>query len=192
MMQTARLSSNAFLNNYQTRINYYLDTEFHTPFRIANSNVVQPQGQNTVNRAEYTLTIDGFAISTEQNQPRSAKDVLSEGDKTTIALAFFLAKLDVENIKNQKVIIFDDPLSSFDNGRRRTTVKLLARLARDAKQLVVLSHDSKFLFDLHRMVRTVEKKGLEIVYDEIASTSKIQFFEIDKILRMTTLFALIK
>lgn len=183
MMESARLSSNALLHNYQTRINHYLNTVFHTPFRVTGSNVVPPHGQNTVNRAEYTLTIDGQNISTDPNLPNAAKDVLSEGDKTTIALAFFLAKLDVENIKDQKAIIFDDPLSSFDNSRRTTTVSLLAKLAKEAKQLVVLSHDRKFLFDLNRRVRSVMKKGLEIVYDETNNTSKIQFLEIDKMLQ---------
>jgi wobble nucleotide-excising tRNase len=122
-------------------------------------------------------------ISTEPNQPFAAKDVLSEGDKSTIALAFFLSKLDVENDKANKVLIFDDPLSSFDAKRRRKTINLLAALSRDSKQLVVLSHDKKFLFDLHRLARSVTKKGLKITFDSTIPSSKFEFLDIERMLQ---------
>lgn len=82
------------------------------------------------------------------NQPFNAKECLSEGDKSTIALAFFLSKLDIDpNIQN-KILIFDDPLSSLDTNRRTYTIGIIKSLFQRLKQVVVLSHNEFFLHEV--------------------------------------------
>jgi wobble nucleotide-excising tRNase len=72
---------------------------------------------------------------------------LSEGDKRTLAFAFFLAKTHLEPSLNKKIIIVDDPMSSLDQSRQLATQIALKKLASMGKQLVVLSHDPRFLQD---------------------------------------------
>jgi len=50
---------------------------------------------------------------------------LSEGERQVIALAFFFARLDNEKDKSEKIVIFDDPITSFDAGKRRSTAELI-------------------------------------------------------------------
>lgn len=75
-----------------------------------------------------------------------ARYSMSEGDKSTIALCFFLARLEILGVSN-KIIVFDDPLSSFDYSRRNATTHQLAKIANHAVQFILLTHDLPFAAD---------------------------------------------
>jgi energy-coupling factor transporter ATP-binding protein EcfA2 len=79
-----------------------------------------------------------------EGRERVAK-VLSTGEQTALATAFFLAELRVSN--ERSTIILDDPISSLDHQRRE---HLAARLAEEAqkRQVVVLTHDLVFVYYL--------------------------------------------
>ncbi len=72
----------------------------------------------------------------------SVSDVMSEGEQRAIALASFLAELNIS--QRNSGVIFDDPVSSLDQQRRE---KVAVRLAKEAKkrQVVVFTHDMVFL-----------------------------------------------
>lgn len=72
-------------------------------------------------------------------------NTLSEGDKQSLAFAFFLSKLDKDPRITDKVIIFDDPICSLDLNRREYTRQQILRIARVAKQVILLLHDPFFL-----------------------------------------------
>ena len=72
-------------------------------------------------------------------------NTLSSGDKTTLAFAFFLAKLDEDPDLKDKLVIFDDPISSLDSHRRTCTQQQIARVSNQVKQVILLSHDPYFL-----------------------------------------------
>jgi ABC-type dipeptide/oligopeptide/nickel transport system ATPase subunit len=76
-----------------------------------------------------------------EGRERVAK-VLSTGEQTALATAFFLAELRVGN--ERSAIILDDPISSLDHQRRE---HLAVRLAEEAqeRQVVVLTHDLVFV-----------------------------------------------
>jgi energy-coupling factor transporter ATP-binding protein EcfA2 len=76
-----------------------------------------------------------------EGRERVAK-VLSTGEQTALATAFFLAELRVSN--ERSAIILDDPISSLDHQRRE---HLAGRLAEEAqkRQVVVLTHDLVFV-----------------------------------------------
>jgi len=81
------------------------------------------------------------------------KNTLSESDKRTLAFAFFLAKLSEDENLDKKIIIFDDPISSFDRERKRKTCHLLLDLNcnnKKPKQTIILTHQEDFLKDLAR------------------------------------------
>ncbi|HEV2791721.1 MAG TPA: AAA family ATPase [Solirubrobacterales bacterium] len=82
-------------------------------------------------------------------------NVLSTGEQTALATAFFLAELQVSN--ERSAIVLDDPISSLDHQRRE---HLATRLAEEAgkRQVVVLTHDLVFLYYLQEKA---EELGVE-------------------------------
>jgi energy-coupling factor transporter ATP-binding protein EcfA2 len=90
-----------------------------------------------------------------EGRERVAK-VLSTGEQTALATAFFLAELRVSN--ERSTIVLDDPISSLDHQRRE---HLAARLAEEARkrQVVVLTHDLVFVYYL---LEQAERLGLEL------------------------------
>ncbi len=78
-------------------------------------------------KAQYHLgttspVICGFEVH-YKGKDRLAE--LSEGERQVIALAFFFALLDNEKHKTDKIVVFDDPITSFDAGKRRSTAELI-------------------------------------------------------------------
>lgn len=68
---------------------------------------------------------------------------LSKGEKQVIALSFFFAQLKKENDK-KKIIILDDPITSFDAGKRKSTAEVIQRETNDFEQLFIFSCDPLF------------------------------------------------
>jgi energy-coupling factor transporter ATP-binding protein EcfA2 len=79
-----------------------------------------------------------------EGRERVAK-VLSTGEQTALANAFFLAELRVSN--ERSAIVLDDPVSSLDHQRREHVAERLAEEARK-RQVVVLTHDLVFVYYL--------------------------------------------
>src|SRR3989344_5661129 len=68
---------------------------------------------------------------------------LSEGEKQVIALAFFFAQLKKENDK-EKIVVLDDPIFSFDAGKRKSTAEVIQKETKDFGQLFILTCDPLF------------------------------------------------
>lgn len=90
------------------------------------------------------------------------KYTLSEGDKNALAISVFLAKLSFCENLNERTIVFDDPLTSLDSGRRFLTAQVLAELSDVAAQIIVLTHDATFASELERRFHS-DCLSLEIV-----------------------------
>jgi len=183
LVQQQQTAATTFFNNYQTRINYYLGTVFKTLFRIDNVVHIPPRGMATQSKIGYKLTIDGKDISFIPNQPFSAKECLSEGDKSTIALAFFLSKLDIDPNRQDKILVFDDPLSSLDTNRRTYTIGIIKSLFQQMKQVVVLSHNEYFLHEIGKDFGATEKKTLRITENFAAKASSIEVCDLDELVK---------
>lgn len=184
LSQHQQAAATIFFNSYQTRINHYLGNLFRTPFRIENVVHVAPRGRATQSQIGYKLTIDGNDISFEPNQPFSAKECLSEGDKSTIALAFFLSKLDIDPNKQNKILIFDDPLSSLDTNRRTYTIGIIKSLFQQLKQIVVLSHNQYLLYEVGKDIAASDKCTLRISEDFAARASRIEVCDLDELVKI--------
>lgn len=80
-------------------------------------------------------------------QDAAAGDVLSEGERTCVALAGFFAEL--ETTGNRSGAVFDDPVSSLDHQYRK---RVAERLVEEAKrrQIVIFTHDWVFLYLLRK------------------------------------------
>jgi energy-coupling factor transporter ATP-binding protein EcfA2 len=81
-------------------------------------------------------------IEIRSRRPVRASEVLSRGEHRAIAIAAFLAEVGTQD--SASTIVFDDPVSSLDQDRRRYVAVSLCSLARQ-RPVVVFTHDLFFL-----------------------------------------------
>lgn len=141
--------ADTMIKDYQTTINNIL-VGFGAGFSLTNSKKTYIGGKPT---SAYQILINNHPVdlgdgTTPIGQP-SFRTTLSAGDKSTLALAFFLAKLDHDASKASRIIIFDDPFNSQDRSRRERTAELLKKYGSECHQMILLSHDPFFLSLVH-------------------------------------------
>lgn len=164
---------------YERRINAYLE-DFNAGFGIAETKHSFPSG---VAASSYRLVINRVAVDvgdskTSVAQP-SFKNTLSAGDRTTLALAFFLAHLENATTSSTRLVVFDDPFNSQDSFRRRQTVHEIMKVAGRSAQVLVLSHDATFLKQLWDKAPPAERVAL-VIADHRAQGSKIMPIDLEK------------
>jgi wobble nucleotide-excising tRNase len=84
-------------------------------------------------------------LTVRQDDAACFKNTLSEGDKSTLAIAFFIAALEKIPGLDKQIVILDDPLSSLDETRREGTARVLLDLSPKVNQLCILTHHKDFL-----------------------------------------------
>jgi wobble nucleotide-excising tRNase len=131
------------LGRYQTSINALLKN-FGASFSI---NGMSANFRGNAPRSDYGLLLRGKDVALEGGSPSFAT-ALSEGDKRTLAFAFFVASTLVDPKLESRVIVIDDPMCSLDLNRRHHTRTVLRKIHAKAEQLIVLAHDPYFLRDL--------------------------------------------
>ncbi len=178
--QQLKDTSNTLFQQYGTKINYYLEQVFMTPFKIQSIWSGNYSGKQKEPKLEYVLTYKGTEIELAGEGNKSFKNVLSEGDKNTIAFSFFLAKLTRDVHYRDKIVVFDDPLTSLDQNRRLATIDQLVSLYNDCHQVIVLSHNLHFLIDLNGRndMRKADKKVVMIVKG--VNSAKIERWELKR------------
>lgn len=131
------------LSKYQDRINALLG-KFGAAFKIVDMGF---NYYGATPRSEYGLQLRGKTIQLSGGVPSFAT-ALSDGDKRTLALAFFVASVEADPTLADRILVVDDPMSSLDRNRREHTRRALKDLGSKAAQLIMLSHDLYFLRDL--------------------------------------------
>ncbi len=133
------------LRTYERSINEYLD-QFNAGFRITNTRHVYTGGTPS---SQYQIEINSTALDLgDARTPAGTpcfKTSLSSGDRSALALAFYLAVLKQDADIGRRIVVFDDPFTSLDRCRRTCTQQLIQRLSDSAQQVIVLSHDPLFL-----------------------------------------------
>ncbi len=120
-----------------------------------------------LNLPKYSLDKDyRIVLNSNALENSEAKIILSDGEKTTLAFAYFLARLKLfykkKDLKNL-VVVIDDPISSLDEQRIYNTTCLVAKinqeLAREKlsneenkAQVFVLTHNHTFMARLINMI----------------------------------------
>jgi wobble nucleotide-excising tRNase len=133
------------LQTYESSINTYLD-QFNAGFKITNSRYSYSGGTpSSLYQIEINNSTVDLGDSRTQPGTPSFKTTLSSGDRSALALAFFLAALKQDADIGNKIVVLDDPFTSQDRFRRICTQQLIRQLAGTAKQVIVLSHDPHFL-----------------------------------------------
>lgn len=164
LQQQQKNISNEIVRQYGEKTNYYLRDVFQTKFQILEIKDGGIRGRAKESNLSYTLTFNGTPIEPEGTTHTSFKNVLSEGDKNTIAFSFFLAKLTTEDGLSNKIVVFDDPLTSLDLNRRNKTIHQLVILYPQVTQSIILSHNLHFLIELNgnSRIKKCDKKSLQI------------------------------
>lgn len=156
------------IQTYEKSINDYL-YRFNVGFRIVNSKHQYIGGTPS---SSYQIEINGHSVElgnskTSQGTP-CFKSTLSSGDRSALALAFFLASLKQNPNLPNTIIVLDDPFTSQDNFRRTCTQQLIRHFSNEAKQVVVCSHDPFFLKLVYESSIPSEIKVLKMSQSEIS------------------------
>lgn len=120
-----------------------------------------------LNLPKYSLDKDyRIVLNSDALENSEAKIILSDGEKTTLAFAYFLARLKLfykkEDLKDL-VVVIDDPISSLDEQRIYNTSYIVAKInqelareklsnEKDRAQVFVLTHNHTFMARLINMV----------------------------------------
>jgi wobble nucleotide-excising tRNase len=153
--------SGDLLGTFQKRINELLEM-VTAGFRLTN---IAREYKGRSPRSHYQVLINDVAVelgdeTTPHSQP-AFRNTLSAGDRSTLALAFFLAQLELDPELDKKVVIFDDPFTSQDLSRRTWTQQRISRIGQQAQQVIVLSHEPYFLRLLYNAVPSANLKTLQ-------------------------------
>ena len=109
----------------------------------------EPNYQSKEPAASYQILINNVPVSprttSENLAEASFRNTLSAGDRSTLALALFLARLNADPALGETIVVLDDPFTSLDNFRRHFTAIEIRKLCGSAAQTIVLSHDKNFL-----------------------------------------------
>lgn len=88
--------------------------------------------------------------------------LLSEGDRNALGFAVFVAAQKRDTQLEESIIVFDDPMTSFDEERLSGTVDEIYFLSRDCSQVVVLSHNPMFLMEIAEAFPKGEVREMEL------------------------------
>jgi wobble nucleotide-excising tRNase len=168
--------------DYGQSINRYLE-RINAGFRITTPTHNYRGGTPSTS---YQILINQTPVdlgdeATPLDQP-SFKNTLSAGDKSTLALAFFLAQLEQDGQRASKVVVFDDPFSSLDSFRRNQTVHQIYRCGETCAQVVLLSHEPQFLKLLWDRVVAADRKTLQLARIGEGNTTIVEW-DIEKALQ---------
>ncbi len=147
--QTAREALDQYrehiFTNYETAINEYLE-KFNVGFQLGS---VKAGNRGKSSTCNYNVLINDKAVELAPREgEQSFKNTLSAGDRNALALAFFLACLELDPNHNQKIVVVDDPMTSLDEHRQGTTIHEIRRLSGNVAQLIIFSHSKQFLCGL--------------------------------------------
>ena len=142
------------LATFQEAINNRL-RDFGAPFTICELKPSYLGGG--VPRSEYVLEVRGAAVPVgpANGSALTFHTVLSDGDKRTLAFAFFLARLFADPNRAEAIVVLDDVFTSLDLHRRTKTVEAVLSMSQQCKQVIALGHDAYFLRDIRKRVAKV-------------------------------------
>ena len=154
----------------QSAVNTYL-SRFNAGFSLGNVCSANTWGGST---CTYDVVINNTSVPVAGGTPvqgsPSFRNTLGAGDRSTLALAFFLASLDQDPGLSDKVVVIDDPISSMDEHRALTTIQEIRRLAQRVSQVIILSHSKPFLCSLWEGTAQSQRASMQIVREATGST----------------------
>lgn len=133
-------------------------------------------------RTDYGIKMRGKSVMLEGAAPRFAT-ALSDGDKRTLAFAFFVASSMADPEIQSRIIVIDDPMCSLDANRKHHTKAVLRSLHIISDQLIVLAHDPFFIRDLRDELQAKDSQGKVQIFQLCRTENgytKIDRFDVDQ------------
>lgn len=115
---------------------------------------LQPKTEKTRNKTEYPFA---FKVLDSEGSERDFKEGLSEGELQVLSLCFFFAFLDIQTDPKNKILVFDDPITSLDNNNLSHLVDLIAEEHTKFSQTFIFTHHRTF-FKFLRSKFNLDKK----------------------------------
>ena len=176
-----KATSSSASDHYHTRVNHHLQ-RFGAKFSVAD---FTSSMAGNAGASDYGLIVRGVPVPRGRGRTSSAEpsfaNTLSAGDKTTLAFAFFLASLERDGKLSDKIVVFDDPLSSHDSYRKAKTIEAIRELSTKCKQTIVLSHDQYFLRDLYEDCKLLPFASYQIEFDQNEGWSEATRVDLDQL-----------
>lgn len=133
LKESLRNEQSAFLELYFTKINKHFNDLGSRDFKLEYKS--EPLG----NKPIYSFNVKFKGAEIAEND---LDKIFSESDRRSLGLSIFLASLDSleEETLAKTIIVFDDPVTSFDENRVGQTHSKLVKLADKCQQVIMLSH----------------------------------------------------
>lgn len=156
--------SERVLADYGDRINQILQ-RFGVEFQIKSEGVNfrggSPSGQLVLELQNEK--VDCSDVAAADPAKRSLANTLSGGDRSALALAYFLAKVESDPNLAMSIVVFDDPYHEQDQSRRSYTVSYIGEIATACEQCFVLSHSIEFAREVEGIKANAgEKRAFQI------------------------------
>lgn len=163
------------LSKYQTSINTLLKN-FGASFSIKG---MSANFRGNAPRSEYGLLLRGKDVALEGGPPSFAT-ALSEGDRRTLAFAFFVASTLEDPKLASRTVVIDDPMCSLDANRKHHTRSVLKNIYNGAEQLIVLAHDAYFIQDMRNsLLRSDSTTRIAIFQLSLSGDDYTDFAKLD-------------
>jgi len=169
--------SEDILKKYEIEVNNLL-IELHANFKLVDT---KPKSSIRDSSRLFGICFDTnkVSLSGESDAIPNFSNSLSESDKRLLSFAFFLAGLKVKGNISTRIVVLDDPVSSYDDTRKLIIIRMLRRFfdENQPNQLLFLTHDMNFL------AKTVEIfssfKCFKIDYDPSSDNSVIKLMDVE-------------
>lgn len=143
-----RDASSATLEGFREDVNRVLGA-IGASFRVTDLDQTHYRQQG---RVDYQLAVDELRVRMTEDSSGDAPsywEVLSDGDRRTLAIAMFIARTQSLDLAGRTIVV-DDPVASLDLHRQNFVINWLVGLVRDGAVPIVMSHDPTFLRNLER------------------------------------------
>jgi wobble nucleotide-excising tRNase len=109
---------------------------------------------------------DGYQL---RRNGRPVTGSLSEGEKTAIALCYFLSTVEAEGRKRKDlIVVVDDPISSLDTKALNYAFSIIKAALSDVGQLIILTHNLHFMNETKKWLKKKTEK--EVGKDKATAT----------------------
>ena len=119
-----------------TKIESYFD-RFNFSFKLQ----LDTANRHTSSTKELPFA---FKIIDFDGTERDLREGLSEGEIQVLSLCFFFAFLDIQDKKIDKILVFDDPITSLDDSNLSSLVDLISEEKDKFSQTLILTHHKTF------------------------------------------------
>jgi wobble nucleotide-excising tRNase len=133
------------LGKYEKSINDLLEL-FNAGFRITGTQLQHVGGTPS---SSFKIAVNDVPVELGSDKTPAGtpcfRSTMSSGDRSTLALAFFLVQLWDRPDLAKTTVVLDDPFNSMDVFRQHETRNQIHQVAKVAEQVIVLSHSKGFL-----------------------------------------------